>query len=193
VLLLPGSRRGEIARHLPPMLGAARILATQKPVRLELVLPDASFQAEVESQVRAAGLEVRVQVGGLTESLARATVAIASTGTVTLECALWRVPTVALYITAPVTYWIGRRVVTVNYLAMPNLLAGEPVFPEFVQHAATAENLANAALELLTNPSRRASVREILARVVNQLGEPGSCRRAAAACVGLLRNASQSK
>jgi lipid-A-disaccharide synthase len=188
VLLLPGSRRGELARHLPPMLGAARILAARKPVRLELVLPDAGFQAEVEAQVRAAGLEVRVQLGGLTQSLARASVAIASTGTVTLECALWRVPTVAMYITAPVTYWIGCRVVTVNYLAMPNLLAGEPVFPELLQHDATAENLANAALELLTDPSRCAAVRAKLARVVGQLGEPGSCRRAAAACVNLLRS-----
>jgi lipid-A-disaccharide synthase len=187
VLLLPGSRRGELTRHLPPMLGAARMIAARAPVEFELVLPDANLRGEVEQQVRAAAVPVRLEVGGLARALAGASVAIASTGTVTLECALWRVPTVALYITAPVTYWIGRRVVTVKYLAMPNLLAGEPVFPEFIQHAATPENLASAALELLTDSARRASVRATLERVVGQLGEPGSSRRAATACVRLLR------
>lgn len=189
ILLLPGSRPGELKRHLPPMLGAARLIAARQPARFAMVLPDDSLLAVARAQITTGGVEVAVQVGGLGEALGRATVALASTGTVTLECAVRGVPTVALYITAPLTYRVGRRLVTVKHLAMPNLLAGAEVMPEFIQDAATPENLARAALEFLTDPTRRAAVRRRYAEVVAQLGSPGASRRAAAAIVALLRQA----
>ena len=85
--------------------------------------------------------------------LSTATIAIASTGTVTLECAWFGVPTVAFYKTSALTYAIGRQIVSVKYLAMPNILAGKALFPELIQHEATPRNIAGAALELLDNPS----------------------------------------
>jgi lipid-A-disaccharide synthase len=189
ILLLPGSRPGELKRHLPPMLGAARLIAARQPARFSLVLPDDALLALARAQIAAGGVEVAAQVGGLGDALGRATVALASTGTVTLECAVRGVPTVALYITAPLTYRVGRRLVTVKHLAMPNLLAGAEVMPEFIQDAATPENLARAALEFLTDPARRAAVRRQYVGVVAKLGSPGASRRAAAAIVDLLRQA----
>ena len=186
VLLLPGSRVGELRRHLPVMIDAARQIAAQRPITFPVVLPDERLLA----LARSLGLDslpgAAPQVGGLTQALARATLAIASTGTVTLECALFGVPTVALYKTSAVTYAIARRLATVPYLAMPNLLANEPVFPEFIQGAATGANLARAALELLGDPVRAATVRGQLAKIVAQLGGPGASRRAASAIAGLL-------
>jgi len=67
----------------------------------------------------------------------------------------------------------------VTSLTMPNLLAGETVFPEFVQHDVTAENLARAAVELLDSPARREKIRARLTEVVATLGPPGAARRAA--------------
>lgn len=189
VLLLPGSRAGELRRHLPVMLAAARQLAARRPVRFSLVLPEEALGELARGWLAGAGVHVTVQIGGLIEALDRAAVALASTGTVTLECALRSVPTVALYRTAPLTYWVGRQLATVKYLAMPNLLAGGEIMPEFIQAAATPERLARAALDFLTDPARRETYRRQCAEVVAKLGEPGASRRAAEAIVALLPRA----
>lgn len=181
IALLPGSRTGELRRHLPVMLEAAKRISAAHPTTFILVLPDENLL----HLARQLGLDetagVKPQIGGLAEALSTATMAIACTGTVMLECAFYGVPTVALYKTSPATYAIARRVVTVKYLAMPNLLANAPVFPEFIQGAATPENLSRATLELLADPARRLAVKSKLAEIVASLGGPGAGRRAAAA------------
>jgi lipid-A-disaccharide synthase len=185
VLLLPGSRRAELKRHLPVILGAARLMAAQQPVRFKLVAASEEMAALARGFLSAAGPELEIQIGRLEEALSEATLAIASTGTVTLECAYFGVPTVALYKTSPWTYWIARQLVTVDYLSMPNILANEPLFPEFIQHEATAANLAGAALRLLASPERRAEIQSKLARLIPALGGPGAAQRAAAAILQL--------
>jgi len=185
VLLLPGSRVGELKRHLPVMLGALERIRTARPaVRAAMVLPSESLAALARSFPLPANLDLRV--GALAEALAQATIAIASTGTVTMECAFFGVPTVALYKTSWSTYQIGKRIIRVNYLAMPNLLANEALFPEFIQHDATAENIARAAMELLNDAPRREAVRIRLATVIESLGGYGSRQRAARAIGRLL-------
>jgi lipid-A-disaccharide synthase len=192
VLLLPGSRRAELKRHLPVMLGAARMIAAQQPARFKLVAPNEEMAALVRAFPAGGGPEIEIQIGQLEEAMSQATVAVASTGTVTLECAYGAVPTVALYKTSVWTYLIARQLVTVDYLAMPNLLANEPLYPEFIQHQATAANIAGAVLELLGDPARRAEIQSKLARVISSLGGPGAARRAAAAILKP-RNAGESK
>jgi lipid-A-disaccharide synthase len=184
VLLLPGSRVGELARHLPVMLGAMTALRAEIPgLRARMVVPNDSLV----QQAKNAGLpgEVQIQVGGLSDALAQADVAIAKTGTVTMECAFYGVPTVALYKTSWANYQIGKRIIKVKYLAMPNLLANEEIFPEFIQNAATAENIARATLELLRDDARRARIKARLAEIVASLGGPGASRRAAKAILDL--------
>jgi lipid-A-disaccharide synthase len=182
VLLLPGSRVGELARHLPVMLGALDLVRAKVPgVRARMVLPNEVLAKQAKGFKLPA--ELAVQVGGLPESLAEAAVAIASTGTVTTECAYFGVPTVALYKTSWTTYQVGLRIVKVKYLAMPNLLANKEVFPEFIQGAASADAIARATVELLTDEDRRHRVKARLAEIVASLGPPGATRRAAAAIV----------
>src|ERR1039457_6878788 len=100
-----------------------------------------------------------------------------------MECAYFGVPTVALYKTSWITYQIARRIVKVKYLAMPNLLANEQVFPEFIQGAATTDNITRATVELLRDAPRRARVKAKLAEIVASLGDPGATRRAAKAII----------
>jgi lipid-A-disaccharide synthase len=185
LLLLPGSRAGELRRHLPVMLAAAGRIAAETGAKLRMVLPALALAKQAESLI-AEMPGLTLQTGGLPEALQRATVALASTGTVTLECAWFGVPTVALYKTSPLTYAIGKRIVTVKYLAMPNLLANEAVMPEFIQHEATPENLANAVIALLKDAPRRAAVRARLASVVASLGQPGASHRAARTILSLV-------
>jgi lipid-A-disaccharide synthase len=184
VLLLPGSRPGELKRHLPVMFPAFQSIAKALPeVRGRMVLPNEDLLALARSFGPPPGLEIKC--GGLTQALQSATVAIASTGTVTMECAWFGVPTVAIYKTSWSTYQIGKRLVTVRFLAMPNLLADREIFPELIQDAATPERVSAAALDLMRSPARQAEVRSALAQIVSGLGAPGASRRAAQAILRL--------
>jgi lipid-A-disaccharide synthase len=190
VLLLPGSRPGELTRHVPVLVDALnRIRAELPQVRSRMVLPNKALRDLAQTLGLPESLEV--QVGGLSDALQQADLALASTGTVTLECAYLRVPTVAFYKTSFFTWQIAKRILTVKYGAMPNLLADEEIFPEFIQDAATADNIARAALELLRNPERRAAIRRKLAQVVAGLGPPGAPKRAAHAIVSVLNGNSR--
>jgi lipid-A-disaccharide synthase len=191
ILLLPGSRKGELQRHLPVMLGALKTIQDKLPAaKAKMVLPNPSLVQLAKSL----GANLEIQIGELPWALAEADVAIASTGTVTMECAFFGVPTVTLYKTSWLTYQIARRIVTVKSLTMPNLLAGgETVYPEFIQKDATPENLSRAALELLQDDARRTKIQAQLARIISSLGEPGAADRAAAAVLSLFNNNSQER
>lgn len=185
VLLLPGSRVSELRRHLPVMIEAGKRIKEKIPQsRFSIVFAEKQ-QAEF-AQNYISSLDVTPSVGGLAEALQKATIAIASTGTVTLECAVFGVPTVAIYKTSLPTYALGRLMVTVNYLAMPNILAKEEIFPEFIQHKATPENIANSAIELISNNTRRAAIKAKLLNIRKSLGDKGAIDRAADAIMSLL-------
>jgi lipid-A-disaccharide synthase len=180
LVLLPGSRAGELRRHWPVVCPAAQKVVQQTGARCTLVLPHEAARKGLPAGI-AWPQGLTIQIGRLSDALADADVAIASTGTVTLECAWFAVPTVALYKTSWSTYQIGKRIIQVPYLAMPNLLAGKSVMPELIQEAATSDALAEAALALLTQPVALAAAREELVRVRQLLGPPGAAIRAAEA------------
>jgi lipid-A-disaccharide synthase len=182
---LPGSRRKELQRHLPVMLAALKLIREKLPQsQAKIVLPDESLAEE--ARLFNVPPDIAIQIGNLPAALAQSDLALASTGTVTMECAFFGVPTVTLYKTSWATYEIGKRIVKVKSLTMPNLLAGEEVFPEFIQNDATAANISRAALELLQNEARRKSMKVKLAEIVASLGGPGASRRAARAITQLL-------
>jgi lipid-A-disaccharide synthase len=186
ILLLPGSRKGELHRHLPVMLDAVKLLQEKLPAaKAKMVLPNLGLK-ELADRLSALQSGVEIQIGELPWALAESDVALASTGTVTMECAFFGVPTVTLYKTSWLTYQIARRIVTVKSLTMPNLLAGETVYPEFIQNEATPENLSRVALELLQNQIRREIIKVQLAKIILSLGEPGATGRAAEAVLSLL-------
>ena len=185
VLLLPGSRVDELRRHLPPMLGALKLIREKLPsAKAKMILPNEGLK-ELAEELSAPPANFEIQIGNLPQTLAEADLAIASTGTVTMECAFFGVPTVTLYKTSWFNWEIAKRIATVKWATMPNILANYEVFPEFIQSAATAENIAGAALELLQNESRRAQIKKRLAEVVSTLGEPGASARAATAILSL--------
>lgn len=188
VLLLPGSRGQELRRHLPVMQAACARIQAQSRCDFLAVLPTEALRDQA-AQLLQPQPAIRLQVGSLPEALRWASVAIASTGSVTMECAYFAVPTVALYRTSWLTYLLGKQLVTVPYLSMPNLLAGRVVMPEFVQGDATPEAISNAASAILQNPGRAEQMRADLREVVAGLGKPGACGRAADAILELVRNA----
>ena len=216
ILLLPGSRIGELRRHWPVMFGAMKAIQEKLPAaKVKMVLPNERLleeliwflAAQISTIVRSsqpiakslAGMAAndlakqflpnfKIQVGNLPDALAQADVAIASTGTVTMECAFFGVPTVTLYKTSWLSYEIGKRIVTVKSLTMPNLLANVEVYPEFIQSDATPENISRAALELLQNEVRRQKMKSQLEKIIGSLGEPGAANRATAAILKLFNH-----
>ncbi|MEO7300255.1 MAG: lipid-A-disaccharide synthase [Verrucomicrobiota bacterium] len=184
ILLLPGSRVGELNGHLPVMLEAAKQISMNHDVRFKMILPDANLK-QLADRMTALLPKLEIQIGGLAESLSQAVMAIASTGTVTLECAHFGVPTIAIYKTSWSTYQIAKRIIQVKFLAMPNLLANEVIYPELIQSEATAENISREAIALLHSPERREEIRQKLHKVVESLGDPGASERAAGAILDL--------
>jgi lipid-A-disaccharide synthase len=183
IVLLPGSRPTELKKHLPIFRETVRLIrAARADTRAVVVLSD-----RLAALARQMGLPENVEVqSNLHEALARADLAIAKSGTVTLECAYFGVPTVVLYKTSAITYEIGIRIVQVKWAAMPNILANEEVFPEFLQYDATPPNIARAALELMGNTARRTRVQEKLRDIRASLGTPGASGRAAREIIKLM-------
>jgi lipid-A-disaccharide synthase len=190
LLLLPGSRVSELRRHLPVMFSAvAKLRAGFPSLHARVVLPNDRMK-ELAAAASPPS-EVVVQTGGLAEALNDADLAIASTGTVTMECTYFGVPAVTLYKTSWFNYQVAKRLVTIKSLTAPNLLANEPVFPEFIQGDANAENIARAAAELLRDRQRRQQIKDKLAEIVASLGPAGTTRRAATTIVKLLTTRAQ--
>jgi len=187
ILLLPGSRKSELKRHLPPMSGALELIQQKLPeARALMVLPNPTLR-ELAAKLMGPGARAELQTSGLPQALAQADLAIAKTGTVTMECAFFGVPAVTLYKGSWINYQIARHLITVKTFTMPNLLANEEVYPEFLQNNLTAENLAGAALDLLQNDARRQQIKSQLARIIASLGGPGAPKRAAAAILNLYK------
>ncbi len=179
--LLPGSRRREIEPLMPEFAKAATLLSR--------ALPHLSFHC-----VQAPGVDpqrlrelwqtdVPLVIHGPEDRYAfmrQCEMLIAASGTVTLESALIGTPTLVAYRLSRLSYAIGRRVVQVPYVALPNLIMGREVFPELLQEKATGAVLAEYALRWLAHPAAMQAVRCELTRLRQMLGKPGAADRAAA-------------
>src|SRR3989338_2152859 len=187
--LLPGSRADEVRRHLPLMLAAARQIAWDMPGVQFLVLKAPSVPRKV-LDAHLSGAEVRVSVaeGQTREVLQVMDAAIVASGTATLETALMGVPMAVVYRTSWPTYLAARLVLRIPHIALVNVIAGELVVPEFVQHQAQPKRIASAIIELLRSEARRTAMREALQlKVTERLGVPGAIDRAADAVLASLR------
>jgi lipid-A-disaccharide synthase len=166
------------------MSGAMKIIRGKLPnAKAKIVLPD----DELAQLARSLEADCEIQVGNLPDALAHADIAIASTGTVTMECAFFGLPTVTLYKKRLLGVGLRLGIIKIKWFSMPNILANEEVFPEFLQHAATPHNISRAALELLQDEARRKSIKARLAPIISSLGGPGASVRAARAITELLK------
>jgi lipid-A-disaccharide synthase len=186
--LLPGSRRGELARHLATMLDAADRLLRVHP-RTRFVLPLASTlpAAAVREQVAASSASVQVVEESLGDAVGACDVAAVASGTATLEVGLRMVPLVVVYRTNPLTHALARRFVRVPHIGLVNLVAEREVAPELVQADFTADRLATLLDRFLADEARRRRAREDLAAVRRRLRGQGAYARAAEVLLEMCR------
>lgn len=156
VLLLPGSRRQAVARIFPALLaGYARFAESHGGRGAVVLYPDGEILALLRAALaRWPALAGRVQLRPVGERLAAAAV-LTSSGTMSMECALAGIPGAIAYRANPLTYLFGRLLVKVPYLGIANLLLKAPMYPEFIQGAASPGNLAAELRACADDPARR--------------------------------------
>ena len=174
IALLPGSRRGELEKM------AATFVRTAKVIR-EKFLPNALFvvplttretRLQFETAIyeeQAGDVPFRLLFGHARDALGAADVSLVASGTATLEAALIKRPMVITYKMAGFNYWLGKRLVYLPYVGLPNVLAGRFVVPEILQDQATPENLAVALFKLYEDKDNAAAVAETFTDIHLQL------------------------
>ena len=179
VLLMPGSRLMEIERMLDVILEGAKLLKKQMP-EVQFAMPRAgTIPIEMlQGKIKASGLDVKITEGHNYDLFSVADLALATSGTVTLEAAMCGLPSVILYRTSAITAFIARRVINIPNIGLPNIVAGRQILPELLQEELTPAKLAATAVELLA-PERRPQLEANLAYMKERLGEPGAVNRVA--------------
>jgi lipid-A-disaccharide synthase len=185
VALLPGSRSGEIAHHMPTLIEACHLIEKSRDVQFVLALAPGVNKSQIAPYLKADS-RVRVVEDSTYDALGAADLSIVSSGTATVEAALVDAPMIVIYRVAPLTAAIARQLVRTPMFAMVNLIAGKRVVPELVQENFTPERLANEVTRLLDSPEARAEMRRGLAEVREKLGPPGAVERAADLIAGML-------
>jgi lipid-A-disaccharide synthase len=179
--LLPGSREREVRRILPTMLAAASILRQRDPeVHFEVSAASEKMTVLIEKSVIASGWAgLPVSARNASDLMQRAAVGMVASGTATMEASYFRFPFVLIYKVSWLTFVPGRLLVRVQHLGMPNILAGRTMIPEFIQHRARPEAIADAVWRLYGDESARASMIRGMDEVILQLTEIEAGHRAA--------------
>lgn len=184
VALVPGSREQELRHILPVIARAASIIAACLPGAQFLlpVAPQAS-PIRVSRALQREGIRAQLLDGMEYDALRNAHVAIAASGTATLELALLRVPMVVVYrvdlLTLMQYHFIQAARGPIRFIAMPNVLANRPIVPELRQQHANPRRIARTALRLLTDARVAAAMRQELAGIADLLGPTGAAEKTA--------------
>ena len=189
IALLPGSRRKELERILPPMLEAADVIAQQLPeTQFVLVVAPSRQIEEAQAVVNRSKRKIgtlRVVHHETREALKASDAAAVASGTATLEAALLNTPMVIVYKESPINWHTLGRLITTEHYGLVNLIAGKRLITELMQDDLNGEQLAGELIRLL-DPNRNATMRNQLAQVTHELGEGGASDRAAKAILDFI-------
>ncbi|MBN1396419.1 MAG: lipid-A-disaccharide synthase [Bacteroidetes bacterium] len=177
IALLPGSRKQEIERIFPAMLGAAGKIAAQKEIEIIIGIAPTIDEKYFRTLYNIKGIHL---ISNLTyDVMDNADFAFVTSGTATLETACFGTPMFVVYKTSLLTYLIGRMLVNLKNIGLVNIVAGKTIVPEFIQKKVNAKELAKSALELLNNEKRMNDMKAELAKVKGLLGSSGASSKAA--------------
>jgi lipid-A-disaccharide synthase len=169
ITVLPGSRRSESLRHIPDLIRAAQILMADTHGEISFILPSSPTCGAEFFEQALGDSPIRAIDGEAWDAMAHCDLALAASGTVTVEGALLGAPMVTFYRVTDLTWKLGRWLVDVPFFSMVNLIAGRKVVPELIQNDMTGERIASEAAVLLGNAAKRWKMKKELARVAELL------------------------
>ena len=177
ICLLPGSRLNEIKQHMPVLKETSERLWNRFP-RLRLIIPTLpSLKPVLRSMVENWSIQPLIldERADRFDAYAASWIAIAASGTVTLELALAKLPHITIYRTGAITAWLARRMINVDHVNLVNLILNRPVVPEWLQEDCNPDRIAESALKLLNDASLRELQKTSLGEVMTMLrGSDGS-------------------
>jgi lipid-A-disaccharide synthase len=179
IALLPGSRHGEVSRHLPVMRDAAVHLNREKAMQFFCVCASTIDEAKVAATLATSGLQIPVVRERRYDAIHSADLVWAASGTATLESALLGRPMIIVYRLSWLTYAVARLLVRVEHIGMVNLICGERVMPELIQSDVNPKRIAAESRLLLENPEIRSRIKAKLAQLRERLGGSGAAERVA--------------
>ncbi len=186
---LPGSRDGEIARHLPIMIHAARNLHKKlDPVKFLISVAPEVKRTFVEGIIKKhqTSFAFELVADSSQKVFERSTLVVAASGTVTLEAAISGTPMVIIYTVSPISYWIGRAMIQVKHIGLVNLIAGRKIVPELLQKEASPTRISDTVFEMLRDASELERIRLELLNIKDLLGGPGASERVADIALGMM-------
>lgn len=185
--LLPGSRKHEVETLLKIFLGAAAILKSRfVDLSVDLIQSPTLDDDFYKKLLKSAPVKVRPVRENTYEAIGSSALALACSGTATLECALLETPMIISNRASFVTYALAKSLIRLPYIGLPNIVLGEKKFPEFLQYDATPGKIAAEAVQILGDSDRQKQLKEDLKEVSRRLGPPGANRRAAEAVLKAL-------
>ena len=187
--LLPGSRDGEVSRHLPVMLDAASVITKQiKKIKFIISVASSVKRKQVEEIIKkhngTADLELVTET--VAEVCSQCSLVIAASGTVTLEVAITGTPMIIIYKVSPLSYWLGKIMISVKNIGLVNLIAGGEIVPELLQNKASPESVADTAVAMLNDPPGLERMSNKLYGIKDLLGGPGASERVADIALSML-------
>jgi len=188
--LVPGSRDNEITRHLPVMLNTAGLLKDRLQQARFIISHAASVkrkQIEMIVAEHPCRMDVEIISDGVETVFARSDVIVAASGTVTLQAAIHGAPMVIIYKVSPISFMLGRALIRVPNIGLVNLVAGRQLVPEFVQNAASAENISAAVEKMLADRVQLNHLKKQLFALRDVLGGAGASDRVAELALGMLQ------
>lgn len=186
IALLPGSRHGEISRHLGVMRDAAQRLSEQRDIQFFCVCATTIDAREVESVLKHPGRRIPVITEDRYDAVHAADLVWTASGTATLETALLGKPMIIVYRLSWLTYLLARLLVRVDHIGMVNLIAGERLMPELVQGEVNVDRMVAETRLLLDDARRRSAIAAKLATLRERLGSPGAAERVAELAFGMM-------
>ena len=192
--LLPGSRKSEIDRLLPVMLGAAVLIHKEFP-QAQFIIPVAPGirEEDIRERVTQHGLAVSIVKDQLHQALHICHLVLVASGTATLETALMKKPMIIMYRIALLTYLVGRLMIRVPTIGLANIVAGKQIVPELIQGDASPQRIFQEAVSLLKDAKRMTAMEQELARVGELLGSRGASERVAGIAYDMINKKAEAR
>jgi lipid-A-disaccharide synthase len=179
ITLLPGSRQGEIKRHLPVLVKALDLIKKKNDCQFVLKLSDNIDREEIKEYFKGHFSPVKILTQDGYEAMAYSDLVLSACGTANLETALLETPLISFYRISPLSYITGKKLVKIRHFSIVNIISGKEVIPELIQKDFNPESVFEKASQILDSPEIRNKMIADFKKIKQELGGQDAASNAA--------------